>query len=199
MEAPTPDSIRAAAFAAFRTFTKEKRELETYVIIGQSLIEACLSLAEKHPDKAVDYKSVALPTSYNIAAACWPGWEDAAQDIPAETLETALELCRFNVALGEELDIPPERRFNGQWILGAHLLAQAAVEEAKECFANCEALGQSSEAKTMAKGWGLVCDILAGDSSARSELESLGEQLSAMGEDGEFFAGQYEPAIKRFS
>lgn len=199
MKKPTPDSIRTAAFAAFKTFTREKNELDTYVVIGRAMIEACMSFAEKDPDKSAEYKSVALPTSYNIAAACWPGWEDAPPDIPEELLDTALELCRFNIALGEELGIPPERRFNGQWILGVHLIAQGSYDEARACFANCENLAQGDEARVMAKGWSLVCDILAGDADKKAELEQLQKELASLGEDGEFFAGQYEPAIRRFS
>jgi hypothetical protein len=166
--------------------------------MGRTVIEACLALAEQHPDQAVAYKSVALPTSYNIAAACWPGWEDAATDIPADKLTMALALCRFNVALGEELDIPPERRFNGQWILGAHLLVQASWNEARACFFNAASLGQSPDAVTMAKGWMLVCDILAGDLSKQPALDELIAELAALGEDGEFYASQYAPALGVF-
>jgi hypothetical protein len=50
----------------------------------------------------------------------------------------------------------------------------------------------------MAKGWMLVCDILAGDLSKQPALDELIAELAALGEDGEFYASQYAPALGVF-
>ena len=50
----------------------------------------------------------------------------------------------------------------------------------------------------MNQGWMLVIDILQGDIEAGSELKKLQERITKLGEDGKFYAGQYDDALKVF-
>ena len=50
----------------------------------------------------------------------------------------------------------------------------------------------------MNQGWLLVIDILQSDIEARSELKVLQERVTKLGEDGKFYAGQYDDALKVF-
>ncbi len=50
----------------------------------------------------------------------------------------------------------------------------------------------------MNQGWMLVIDILQGDTEAGSELKELQERITKLGEDGKFYAGQYDDALKVF-
>jgi len=201
MEPLTPDELRAAGFLAAKTFDREKKELDAYILMARTVFDAALALAEKFPGQADAYKTVALNTSFNIAAACWPGWEDAHPNISAEHRARALAMCRFNVATGEALDKPADRRSNGCWILGAHLLAGGEYDEARASFQAAAAFGEqagSTDGTLMNQGWMLVCDILAGDEAKRDELTTLTAELESLGEDGKFYAGQYEPALGVF-
>jgi len=201
MEPLTPDELRAAGFLAAKTFDREKKELDAYILMARTVFDAALALAEKFPEQSDGYRTVALNTSFNIAAACWPGWEDAHPNISAEQRALALAMCRFNVATGESLDKPPDRRSNGNWILGAHLLAGGEYDEARESFRAAAAFGEqagSKDSALMNRGWMLVCDILSGDGTKRDELTALTAELESLGEDGKFYAGQYEPALKVF-
>lgn len=202
MEPLTPEEMRSAAITAFRAFQQDKQDLGSYIIMGRTVIDACLALAELHADQSAAYKAVALPVSYNIAAGCWPGWEDADPNLTKDQRELGLELARFNVAIGKELDIPPERKKNGAWILGVHLLACKQWDEAKASLARAADFSEQAglpDAAEMSRGWIHVSDILAGDASKRSSLDQVIELLKGMGEDGEFYAGQYQPAIQKLS
>ncbi len=50
----------------------------------------------------------------------------------------------------------------------------------------------------MHQGWLLVIDTLQGDVEAGSELKALRERMTKLSEDGEFYAGQYDDALKVF-
>ncbi len=43
-----------------------------------------------------------------------------------------------------------------------------------------------------------MIDILEGKKNAEAELEQLKERLTALGDDGKFYAGQYVDALKVF-
>lgn len=57
---------------------------------------------------------------------------------------------------------------------------------------------ESTDGAMMAQGWMLVCDVLSGDESKRAELERLRAELATLGEDGEFYASQFAPALSAF-
>lgn len=202
MEALKVDELRAAAISASKVYRNEMKDIPAYVLMARTLFHAAQGLAAQYPEQAVGYTNISVFTSFNIAAACWPGWEDASPDVTDEMLALSLEMCHYCVETAAALDMPPGRRSNGQWILGAHLLANGDYEGARASFTKGMEFSDqagSADGKLMAQGWTLVCDILSGDTDKREELDHLSTELAAMGEDGEFYASQFEPAIKAFS
>lgn len=198
-----PDELRTAGFIASKVFDKEKHDLDHYVLMARCVMDAAMALAELNPKQEKDYRSIAMNTSFNIAAACWPGWDDAHDDISAENRRLALELGALNVKLGRSLDAPASRRFNGYWIFGVHQMADRDFDGARSSFEaaqNCAELIDSEENRLMAKGWILANDILERYGKApEGELLGVIERLRALGEDGEFYAAQYAPALARLS
>lgn len=199
----TPDELRNAGFIASKTFDGEKKDLGNYILMARCVFDAAMALAETRKDQADDYRSIAMNTSFNIAAACWPGWEDAHDHITDDQLALALEMSRFNVAVGKSLDAPLSRRFNGYWILGVHLLVAGHFREARQNFeaaANCAEASDSDENRYMAIGWTLASNILEeGGASPNEELAGVIERLRSLGEDGAFYAGQYAPALRNLA
>lgn len=201
MNPMTVEELRLVALTAWRVLQTEKKDLDAYLVTARCVITSALALAETNPDEANNYKTLARNMSFNIASAAWPGWEDAHENITAEQLALALDMCNFNVEMSETLDAPPDRRANGFWISGAHLLANGKFAEAKAAFEKAAAFNDtaaSEDGATMARGWIIVSDILAGE-DRKKELDAISDKLKTMGEDGEFYASQYEPAIVRLS
>lgn len=199
----SPDELRVAGIVASQTFDGEKKNLENYILMARCVFDAAVELSRNSETQADAYRSIAMNTSFNIAAACWPGWEDAHADISDEQLALALDMARFNVAVGKSLDAPLSRRFNGYWILGVHLLVAEAYGEARtnfEAAANCAEASDSDENRYMAIGWSLATGILAsGGVSPNEELAGIIDRLRGLGEDGAFYAGQYAPALRNLA
>ena len=79
--------------------------------------------------------------------------------------------------------------------LKARIAARERFAEAKSAFQVCEAYSQAAadeDAELMARGWVLLMDQLLGEAGAEAELEAVIAKLQASGDDGEFYAGQYE-------
>ena len=196
LESLTPDEIRLAAFVAFQTFNKEKKDLQNFLLAGRAIIQASLSLAEKHPDLDAEYRIVALMCSYNLSASCWPAWDDSLEGIGPAELDMGLLFAEFNVDLCEKMDLGPERRKNGTWILGAQLAVQQRFAEARTQFENSlnfAIKANDPDARMMAEGWCIAMDQLDGDRTANERLEALKGELCKLGDDGEFYAGQFQP------
>lgn len=200
MKPLTPDELRAAGFVASKTFDTERRDLDTYVLMARCVFDAALALAEQYPAEADGYRSIAMNTSFNIAAACWPGWAKAHADIGTDKLELARAMGEFNVRIGRDLDAPPSRRFNGYWIHGIHQMTSGDHEGARTSFEaaeNCAELMDSDENRFMARGWMVANDILQrGGDEPDAELNDIVDKLKSLGEDGAFYADQYAPALK---
>jgi hypothetical protein len=194
----SPEELRTVAFIAWKTLQTEKKDLASYVLTARCVMTAAEALAKVK--QATEYKTMVMRLAYNIASAAWPGWEDAHTNIPDDIRVLALEMCKLNVALSEELNLPPERKSAGQWMTGAHQLANSQYELARASFNAAAELGTQAGQKDgplMAQGWVIVCDILAGKDGT-SALDDIKQQLMALGEDGQFYASQYEPALKVF-
>lgn len=192
------DELRALSMKLGQVFDHEKKDLETYAIGARTVIQLALNLAEKHSHAADQYKNIALFTSYNLAAGCWPAWDEASFAVAEAYLDLGLECANFNVELAAELAVGPERKKNGTWIKGAHLACRGQFAEAKEAFAQSEAYAAEAgdgDAEMMARGWVLLMLHLQGDETAAQSLETLKVELGARGEDGEFYASQYDPLV----
>lgn len=202
LDATSPASLNMASYILAQRFERgssDRTALDGYVYLLKLLIQHALLQAEQHPEAAEEFRRSAVPMLYNLAADTWPGWSpEHAATVADAHLRLGLAAARQNVALAAELGLPPDRRRNGYWILGAQLLANGDPEAATAAFTQSRDLAAEAEiesGKLMAQGWIHVAAILAGD-DAQDALEALIEQLRATGDDGVFYADQYENALR---
>ncbi len=162
-----------------------------------------MSAAERSQDKASrdDYTKVAKMASFNIAANCWPGWgADEAATITDEQRRLGAEFAEIHLSITLDLKLAADKISGAHWHKGAHQLAAGAYDAARETFTTCAelAVGGAAESEEMAKGWITVVDVLQGADGAEARLESIKSRLMELGDDGEFYASQYDPALSVF-
>ena len=201
LAATSPASLRMADRMLTRSFNRGIDDLDSYVYLLKLVIQHALALAERHPDQAVEYRQTALAMTYNLATNTWIGWgADAVGTIASSHRQLGLQAARQNIELAEQLNLGPERRRNGYWVLGAHLLAAGDYAEAVAAFAASRDLSAEAEmidGALMAQGWMYLAHLLAGEDEElqRAQLERLQEELRELGEDGAFYADQYAVAL----
>tara|TARA_B100001079_G_scaffold191930_1_gene165772 strand:- start:1448 stop:1729 length:282 start_codon:yes stop_codon:yes gene_type:complete len=84
-------------------------------------------------------------------------------------------------------------------MLGAHLAVQKRYEKARASFntsSEFAANANDKKAKLMSEGWVILIDHLSAIDGADKKLETLKPEMIAQGEDGKFYAGQFDPLIK---
>ena len=197
LEATSPAGLRTASYLLARRFNRGVDDVDGYVYLLKLLCGQALRLAEQHPD-AADYQEAAVALTYNLAADTWPGWGPG-QVGPVTQAHRRLGLAaaRRNVALAAELRLPSNRRRNGYWILGAQLLADGDASAAAEAFAESRDLAAAAgnnAGRLMAQGWLHVSAILAGRNE-RADLAAIVDQLREQGQEGRFYADQYQTAL----
>ncbi len=198
LEATSPTGLRTARYLLARRFNRGVDDVDGYVYLLKLLCGQALRLAEQHPDAAADYQEAAIVLTYNLAADTWPGWGPG-QVGPVTRVHRRLGLAaaRRNVALAAELRLPPNRRRNGYWILGAQLLADGDAAAAAEAFAESRDLAATAgndAGRLMAQGWLHVSAILAGRNE-RADLAAIVDKLREQGQEGRFYADQYQTAL----
>ena len=198
----SPASLRMASFMLGKGFKRGLDDMDGYVYLQKLLVQHALALAAQHPQQALEYKSAAIPMTYNLAANTWGGWGEGQVGAIGEAHQRlGMEAALKNVELAAEVGLGPERRRNGYWMLGAHQLAASDYDGAKESFATSAALGKESDnaaSTAMAQGWVHVAHILSGiDETA--ELDAVKSHLRTLGEDGAYYADQYAVALDVFS
>ncbi len=192
------DELRALSFKFGQTFDQEKQDVDTYILAAKLVIQTALASADKDSGTYAEYANIALFTSYNLSAGCWPCWDESCFERSEAQISQGLESASFNIELAEKLDVGPERKKNGQWIKGAFLAATKEFAEANGHFQLCESYAKQAgdrDAELMARGWCLLMDQLSGDGFAEDALSALKLELVARGDDGEFYAGQYDPCL----
>ena len=195
----SPEELGVAGFLAQQVFN-EKKDLGAYVLMARIVIQSSLSNAGSDSNKSAEFKDIAIRTSYNLAANTWKGWGEDEVEIGDQEAKVGLEAAEFNVKLAEELNLPPNRRKNGCWILGAHMLSAGNYDQAKEMFATSKDFANEADLPVdalMAQGWVHLCEILSNGAS-RDQLDAAIEKLMESGEDGQFYAEQYETAMRVF-
>lgn len=195
-----PESLRAANHVLSKTFDRGAKDMDAYTYLAKLLLQHTLNLAERHPAQARDYKRAALPITYNLAANTWPGWGDGQVAVHRHHRRLGLEAARLDVRLSAEVAPTALRRFNSQWILGAHLIADGAYAEAVAALETGRALAVEADLKqsaTMAQGWIHLTNTLAGTDETEA-LALIEAELIDQGGDGPFYAGQYATAYAVF-
>ena len=193
----SPTSLSWTNYLLTKSFNRGVDDLDGYVYLLKLVIQHTLNLAERDPA----YKTVAIPMTYNLAVNTWVGWGPGQVGAVKEShRKLGLAAARKNVELAADADLPPERRRNGYWVLGAHLLAAGEYAVAREQFATSRALGKESgddAAALMAQGWIHIANTLAGQDET-TQLQKVRGALRGMGDDGAFYAGQYATALEVF-
>lgn len=197
----SPQGLRAASHALGKRFQGGLADMDGYVYLQKILIQHALNLAERHPEQALEYKTAAIPMTYNLAANTWPGWGPKEADTVREGhRKLGFAAAHKNVALAAEIGLGPERRRNGHWILGAHQLAAGDHSAAAQSFNTSAVLARQAKDATaalMAQGWVHLARILDGADETR-QLDAVREELRRLGDDGEFYANQYAAARQVF-
>lgn len=194
-----PESLRAANYMLSKTFDRGAKDMDAYAYLAKLLLQHALHLADRHPAQARDYKRAALLITYNLAANTWPGWGDG-QVAVHHHRRLGLEAAQLDVRLSAEVAPTARRRFNSQWILGAHLVADGAYADAVAVFETGRALAVEADLKqsaTMAQGWIHLANTLAGTDETEA-LALIEAELIEQGGDGPFYAGQYATAYAVF-
>lgn len=197
-----PESLRAANYILSKTFERGVKDMDAYTYLAKLLLQHTLNLAERHPAQALAYKRAALPITYNLAANTWPGWETPNGPVPVgdHHRRLGLEAARLEVGLAAEVAPTAQRRFNSQWILGAHLIADGAYAEAVTSFETGQALALEANldlSATVAQGWIHLANTLAG-TDEMAALALIEAKLIEQGGDGPFYARQYAAAYAAF-
>ena len=198
--------LRGANYAATQTLRGGEtiykgKQLGAYLLLARSVFESAIEGAarsESEEDRNA-YLLAAKMTAFNIASFTWPGWNEG--EIEEKDREVGFQFSRVHMNITEQLDLPPEKRARALWIGAAHELAAKNYAAARSLFTQAKVLGEennSKETALMNQGWMLVIDILQGDIEAGSELKKLQERITKLGEDGKFYAGQYDDALKVF-
>ena len=198
LEATSPAGLRMAGYLLANRFERGVADIDGYVYLQKLLVQQALHAAEQQPEAAADYRQAAVVLTFNLAANTWPGW-GAGNVGPVDESHRRLGLAaaRKNVALAAELGLPPERRKNGYWIQGAHLLASGDTEAAATSFAQSRDLADEAKdeaGRLMAQGWIHAAGILAGERE-HGALGAIVSQLRTLGDDGAFYADQYAVAL----
>ena len=195
----SPESLGAARYLLEDSFDRGMRDIGRYTYFAKLLLQQALHLAERDPAQADAYRRVAIPMAYNLAANTWIGWGEGVGEVQEHHRRLGLEAARLNIALAKEVGFGPERRRNGHWIHGAHLIAAGDFDAAAEEFATSRDLARETgleQAERMAQGWIHVAAILAGKDED-GELAAVRKVL-VEGKDGEFFDRQYDAALEVF-
>jgi hypothetical protein len=123
------DDLGKSHYLISKKFAGGASDLEGYLLLARTAFDAAVASGVLDPETGLAYRSVAMMIAYNIAAACWPGWETPSPGLTEAHQATALEYCRFNVAT--ELQVLSGRHMNGDWITGAHLMAAGSYDDAE--------------------------------------------------------------------
>lgn len=130
LEQVSPEELATAGFIAQQGFNDGKN-VAAYALMA-SPIQTALHCAGSDSSKSVEFNEVAIRTCYNLAANTWVGWGEDEVKIGDQEANIGLQAAELNVCLAQELDLPANRRKNGCWILGAHMLAAGNHDEAKQ-------------------------------------------------------------------
>ena len=195
-----PESLAAARYLLEDSFDRGVRDMGRYTYLAKLLLQQALHLAASDPSQADAYRRVAIPMAYNLAANTWVGWGEGVGEVQESHRRLGLEAAHLNIALAREAGLGPERRRNGHWILGAHLIAAGDFDGAAREFAASRDLAAEAgldQAARMAQGWIHVAAILAGKADA-PKLDAIKRALAG-DEDGEFLSRQYDTALRVFA
>jgi hypothetical protein len=195
----TPGELQIAQTLATQTFYWEKKDIGSYMLLARTVLELLVQYVKKNPQLRESYAEIIIITSYNMASMSWTGWDEEGITIDETHKLMGLQAAELNVRLATELNLPPERRQNGLWMLAAQHLAHGNTIVARETFLEQLSVIENANlpGRLMPEAWIAACNILDG-SGSESEL---GDLLKTWAEDkeGEQQVGILKNAMEVFA
>ncbi|MDP6442827.1 MAG: hypothetical protein QGG36_09185 [Pirellulaceae bacterium] len=181
------------------------RPLSAMTAAAYLAVHYCLQKGGVRGDGA-DLRDAAKRIAYNASANLWPGWRDPGVEPAKSDIAAGRDLARLNLRLAEELERDDVVFGNAHWLLGAHHLALAERDEARDQFDESarrfEAGGKDAFVE-MARGYRAIA--LMADQGRRAEgqlqLDASVNALQQMpdDEDAAFFVQQLQTAREFFA
>lgn len=189
-DAMTPDEMRAAGRNVRQVFYWERKDLTTYLVLMQAMVNEMLdtadvlAAADEKPSEAAAYKRRAMGALYDIASLSWPGWAEEGIDPTPDQIATGLAAAKMNIRLGQDLGLGPQVRRNGYFVLGLQLLASGDGGAALDALREHKSLSEESGMDVgIDDGWVALAEVAAGVEGAERRYEATIESLrSAEGE-----------------
>lgn len=194
LSAVPDDDAREAYDTALKDAYWKQRSLHLVVAIGYASVDRLLVQAANatSPEAANDALSGVKAALYNVASFTWPGWDEADIDVSPAEAAAGLDAARANLAYAELLDKGDLAVARANWMLGAHQLTAASYGEARSSFtAAAEAADKagSDADSAVARAFGFLTEVAAGDTDAEPRLSESLEHLGSL-DDGEKFVDQ---------
>ncbi len=181
---------------------RDHKDVAGMLTLGALGVAFCLREARSHENSSDESRSLldaAKRMSFNIAANCWPGWNDEGVEISDDHIRTGLGFARLSRRLVEELELDGDQVGNGYWIVGALQLSLGEFDAALAALADSKAaFGQLSDPAQalMADAYiALTKRLDPASESNDEELKSAVQTLRGLdNEDATFFVDQVETA-----
>jgi len=201
-----PDPLEVAkAHAGLAAFLyNTKKDVSGMLDCGRAGIKLSLAAAEQNSktDEAVAARleDKAKTLAFNVAANCWPGWDDDGIALTTEHMRTGLALAEQSLELVRKLRLGDQRQGTAHWLVGAlHLalghngLAAMEFDCAKAAF---DAAHQPIESR-MVSGYRAIGDQRDGakrDDAVREFARIVAALESENSDKARFFARQLRRA-----
>jgi hypothetical protein len=129
----------AAAYAELAAFLyRTKKDVSGMLDCGRAGVEFLLAAAEKKSkaERAVAFRleEKAKSLAFNVAANCWPGWDDEGIELNTEQIQAGLILAELSKELVRKLQPGSRREGTAHWLVGALQLALGPDDLAADEF-----------------------------------------------------------------
>ena len=192
----TPAGFIAAARQVRQSVYWEKKNLATYVTVTKHLLATAIENAQGGDEHAVAFRRRVLGLGYDLASLTWPGWDEEGIEVTDASRKTGLAAARLIVRVGTQHGAPPDVRHSNYWVLGAHLMADGAYDEALTSFERARDYskegGDKPDELTMLDGYIGLTRILPGrQDGGTTQFDAAVTALQARdNEDAAFYAKQ---------
>jgi hypothetical protein len=201
------DSVKVGAYYAELTkiLYARNKDVRNMLDLGRAGMEYLLRQAERvaadDASLSIALRKAARTLAFNVAANCWPGWDDEGVVIGAADIADGLELAKLSLGLGQELTLGQAQLGTAHWLVGALDLAAGRTDAAVASFDRARACYLSGGKQTQVL---LIDGYLA---IARSATEvgdgqdvRLDDVVGRLQQDGsenaKFFANQLRTAAR---
>jgi hypothetical protein len=185
------------------------KDVPLMLMIGRAGVQFSLHEARRHdgsdPALARELRALAKTIAYNLAANCWPGWEEPGIVITPGELEHGHDLARLNLHLAHDLQVTPDKIAAAYWLLGAHQLAAKETAAAVDSFEQSAKLYEQAaqvDSQRMAEGYVGIAEMQRESLRACGRERLKGAITALVARDTEvsrFYAQQLANVAKHFA